>query len=134
VVSIVNRSTIVMTSEVPLWLMGFGAVGIVIGLATYGRKVIETVGKGITEITPTRGFAAEFGAALIILVGSTLGLPLSTTQVLVGAVIGVGLARGIAGLNITVIRRIAGSWIFTIPTTGAVSAVLAYAWIWFRAV
>lgn len=134
VVSIVNTKSITMSSEVPYWLMGFGAVGIVIGLATYGRKVIETVGKGITEITPTRGFAAEFGAALIILVGSTLGMPLSTTQVLVGAVIGVGLARGIAGLNITVIRRITGSWIFTIPTTGAVSAVLAYAWIAFRTI
>lgn len=133
VVSIVNNQQITTDTHVPYWLMGFGAVGIVIGLATYGKKVIETVGKGITEITPTRGFAAEFGASLIILVGSSFGLPLSTTQVLVGAVIGVGLARGIAGLNITVIRKIAGSWIFTIPTTGLVSAALSYAWFAFRA-
>lgn len=132
VVAIVNQNEITASSQVPYWLMGLGAVGIVIGLATYGKKVIETVGKGITEITPTRGFAAEFGAALIILVGSAFGMPLSTTQVLVGAVIGVGLARGIAGLNITVIRKIAGSWIFTIPTTGLVSAVLSYVWIFFR--
>jgi len=133
VVSIVTHNQITATSQVPYWLMGLGAVGIVVGLATYGKKVIETVGKGITEITPTRGFAAEFGAALIILVGSAFGLPLSTTQVLVGAVIGVGLARGIAGLNITVIRKITGSWIFTIPTTGLVSALLSYVWILFRA-
>lgn len=131
VVSIVEPAWLMSLGE-DWWLMvltGLGGFGIVIGLATYGKKVIETVGKGITEITPTRGFAAEFGAASIILVGSSFGLPLSTTQVLVGAVIGVGLARGIAGLNLAVIRKITGSWIFTIPTTGLVSAALSYAWL-----
>ena len=128
VVSVVTNQGIQATSQVPMWLLAFGGVGIVLGLATYGRKVIETIGKGITEITPTRGFAAEFGAAFTILVGSYIGLPLSTTQVLVGAVIGVGLARGIAGLNVAVIRRIAMSWLITIPTTGAISAVLCYVW------
>lgn len=131
VVSIVQPTWLMNVGE-DVWLMGLtglGGIGIVIGLATYGKRVIETVGKGITEITPTRGFAAEFGAASIILVGSSYGLPLSTTQVLVGAVIGVGLARGIAGLNLSVIKRITGSWIFTIPTTGLVSAGMSFAWL-----
>lgn len=132
VVAIVKSSHIVASSTVPLWLLGLGGLGIVVGLATYGRRVIETVGKGITEITPTRGFAAEFGAAFTILVGSYLGLPLSTTQVLVGAIIGVGFARGIAGLNTTVIKRILGSWLVTIPTTGCVSAAMCYIWFLFR--
>jgi phosphate/sulfate permease len=103
--------------------LAFGGFGIIVGLATYGKKVIETIGQGITEITPTRGFAAEFGAAFTIMVGSSLGLPLSTTQVLVGCVIGVGLARGIAGLNINMIRKITGSWLITIPATASVSAL-----------
>ncbi len=125
VISIVQSHHIVLSSQVPWWLLGLGGLGIVIGLATYGRKVIETIGHSITEITPTRGFAAEFGAAFTILIGSHFGLPLSTTQVLVGAVIGVGLARGIAGLNLVVIRKILSSWIITIPATAAVSACLS---------
>ncbi len=128
VASVFKDGYISSSSEVPLWLLGLGGLGIVVGLATYGRKVIETIGTSITEITPTRGFAAEFGASFTILVGSSLGLPLSTTQVLVGAVIGIGLARGLAGLNIVVIKRIMGSWIITIPTTGCVSAALCYIW------
>ncbi|MBH1989433.1 MAG: inorganic phosphate transporter [Myxococcaceae bacterium] len=124
VIAIAFSHHIVITSQVPWWLLGMGGIGIVLGLATYGRKVIETIGHSITEITPTRGFAAEFGAAFTILVGSHFGLPLSTTQVLVGAVIGVGLARGISGLNLIVIRRILNSWIITMPATCAISMVL----------
>lgn len=124
VISIAFSHHIILTTQVPWWLLGMGGIGIVIGLATYGRKVIETIGHSITEITPTRGFAAEFGAAFTILVGSHFGLPLSTTQVLVGAVIGVGLARGIAGLNLVVIRKILSSWVITMPATCLVSACL----------
>lgn len=124
VISIAFSHHIVLTSQIPWWLLAMGGIGIVLGLATYGRKVIETIGHSITEITPTRGFAAEFGAAFTILVGSHFGLPLSTTQVLVGAVIGVGLARGIAGLNLLVIRKILSSWVITIPATCLVSACL----------
>lgn len=124
VISIAFNHHIVLTTQVPWWLLAMGGLGIVIGLATYGRKVIETIGHSITEITPTRGFAAEFGAAFTILVGSHFGLPLSTTQVLVGAVIGVGLARGIAGLNLLVIRKILSSWVITMPATCFVSACL----------
>ena len=104
-------------------MLALGGVGIVIGLATYGMKVIETVGKNITEMTPTRGFAAEFGAAMTILVGTRLGLPLSTTHVLVGAVIGVGFARGIAALNSRVIRNVATSWLITVPVAAVLSAI-----------
>lgn len=126
VISVIQNHNIMLSSLVPMWLLGLGGIGIVFGLATYGRNVIETIGHNITEITPTRGFAAEFGAAFTILIGSNFGLPLSTTQVLVGAVIGVGLARGIAGINFIVIRKILGSWLVTIPSTAILSAILTY--------
>src|SRR5690606_954896 len=90
IVSVCEAGKIMATSVVPSWVLLLGAVGIVIGLATYGYKVIETIGTKITEITPSRGFAAEFGAATTILLGSKLGLPLSTTHTVVGAVVGVG--------------------------------------------
>ena len=124
VYSALTEGVVATKSAVPLWLLGLGGVGIVIGLATFGKRVIETVGKNITEVTPTRGFAAEFGAAATILLGSRLGLPLSTTHVLVGSVIGVGMARGISGLNLVVIRNIAASWIITLPAAALVSALL----------
>lgn len=126
VVSVSQNRNIMLSSLVPMWLLGLGGVGIVFGLASYGKKVIETIGHSITEITPTKGFAAEFGAAFTILIGSNFGLPLSTTQVLVGAVIGVGLARGIAGINLIIIRKILGSWLITIPATTLLSAILSY--------
>ncbi len=115
-----------ISSKVPVpgWVLLLGAVGIVLGLASYGWKVIETVGTKITEITPSRGFAAEFGAASTILIGSQLGLPLSTTHTIVGAVIGVGFARGVNALNLKIILSIIQSWIYTIPFTGVLSVVL----------
>ncbi|MGH7481893.1 MAG: inorganic phosphate transporter, partial [Longimicrobiales bacterium] len=109
---------------VPIWVLVLGGTGIVIGLATYGYKVIGTIGSQITEITPTRGFAAEFGAASTVLVASRIGLPVSTTHTLVGAVIGVGFARGLAALNMRVIRNIANSWLATVPAAAIVAAVL----------
>ncbi|MFQ5729504.1 MAG: inorganic phosphate transporter, partial [Waddliaceae bacterium] len=99
-----------------------GGSGIVIGLATWGWRVIETIGRKITELTPTRGFTADFGAAITILIASRLGMPISTTHTLVGAVIGVGLARGIEALNMGMTRDIIISWIVTVPA-GAVLAV-----------
>lgn len=108
-------------AKIPLWLLMLGGVGIVLGLAIFGRKVIETVGKSITEITPSRGFAAEFGAALTILLGTILGIPLSTTHVLVGSVVGVGMARGIGGIDVSVIKRIFRSWLVTMPLTAGIS-------------
>lgn len=114
------------TVGVPLWVLVLGGGGIVLGLATLGYKVIATIGKEITEITPTRGFSAEFGAAATVLLASSLGLPISTTHTLVGAVIGVGFARGIGALNLRVIRNIVNSWIATVPVAAAASALLFF--------
>jgi phosphate/sulfate permease len=108
------------------WLMAFGGAGIVIGLATMGYRVIATVGKKITEITPTRGFSAAFATASTVLICSKLGMPISTTLVMVGAIMGVGFARGFGALDLKVIRHILGSWAITIP----VSAVLAGTVFW----
>ncbi|HEX2167604.1 MAG TPA: inorganic phosphate transporter [Longimicrobiales bacterium] len=111
---------------VPLWVLVLGGGGIVVGLATMGYKVIATIGKEITEITPTRGFSAEFGAAGTVLLASSMGLPISTTHTLVGAVIGVGFARGIGALNLRIIRNIVNSWLATVPVAAAASALLFF--------
>lgn len=124
ILAVVQTGTVGAQATIPPWVLAAGGVGIVVGLATYGARVIETVGKKITEMTPTRGFSAEFGAAATVLIGSRLGLPLSTTHVLVGAVIGVGFARGIAALNLRVLGSVASSWFITVPLTGVFSAVL----------
>jgi len=112
-------------SHVSVWLLGLGGLGIVLGLATWGWRVIETIGRKITELTPTRGFAAEFGAASTILIASRLGFPISATHTLVGSVLGVGFARGLEALNLSTIRDIVLSWIITIPI-GAVTAIGFY--------
>ncbi|OEC36814.1 inorganic phosphate transporter, PiT family [Pseudomonas cuatrocienegasensis] len=108
-------------SSVPGWVLLLGAVGIVIGLATYGYKVIATIGKEITELTPSRGFAAELATATTVVGASAIGLPVSTTHTLVGAVLGVGLARGIGALNLGVIGKIFMSWLITLPVGAALS-------------
>lgn len=112
---VLRQGTIAVTAEVPTWALALGGTGIVIGLATWGWRVIETIGKKLTELTPTRGFAAEFAAALTILIASRLGMPISTTHTLVGAVVGVGLARGLEALNLTTTRDILLSWLVTVP-------------------
>jgi PiT family inorganic phosphate transporter len=99
----------------------FGCVGVVAGFLIYGRKVIETVGSGITALTPSRAFAATLSAATTVIIANTLGLPVSATQTLVGAVLGVGLARGIGALNLVVIRNIFMSWIVTLPAASLMS-------------
>jgi phosphate/sulfate permease len=125
VVAVVRTGVVGLKTTVPLWALILGGAGIVLGLATWGWRVIETVGKKITELTPSRGFSAEFGAAITIVVASRLGLPISTTHTLVGAVMGVGLARGIAALNLNAIRDIVLSWVVTIPA-GAAFAIGIY--------
>ena len=112
-------------ATVPLWALLLGGTGIVIGLATYGWKVMETIGKKITELTPSRGFCAQFGAATTIVIASKMALPISTTHTLVGAVLGVGLARGIGAINLATVRDIAVSWVITIPA-GALLAIVIY--------
>ncbi len=125
VYSTIKAGAVTAKSTVPLWMLVIGAGGIVIGLATYGYKVMETVGKKITHLTPSRGYSAEFAAAITIVIASQAGLPISTTHTLVGAVLGVGLARGIAATNVSVVGQIALSWIITLPA-GAGLAILFY--------
>jgi PiT family inorganic phosphate transporter len=126
VVGIARTGFTDVPDNVPLarWILAVGGIGIVIGLAMWGYKVIATVGRHITEITPSRGFSAEFATACTVLLASRMGLPVSTTHVLVGAVIGVGLAHGLGALNLRTITRIMGSWIATLPAAAAISAVL----------
>lgn len=113
-------------SALPFWVLMVGGIGIVLGLMMYGHKVIATVGKKITELTPSRGFAAELAAATTVVLASGTGLPISTTHTLVGAVLGVGLARGLAALNLTVIRNILMSWIITLPAGGILAIVFFF--------
>ncbi|MGD8999760.1 MAG: inorganic phosphate transporter [Granulosicoccaceae bacterium] len=112
-------------TALPAWVLLLGGGGIVIGLLMYGRRVIATVGKHITELTPSRGFACELSAATTVVLASGTGLPISTTHTLVGAVLGVGMARGIAALNLNVVRTIFLSWIITLPA-GAILSILFF--------
>ncbi|AUY09366.1 MULTISPECIES: inorganic phosphate transporter [unclassified Aeromonas] len=113
------------SSHIAWWILPLGGIGIVIGLATMGEKVMATVGTGITHLTPSRGFAAQLATAATVVIASGTGLPISTTQTLVGAVMGVGLARGIAALNLGVLRNIVVSWVITLPA-GAILAIAIF--------
>lgn len=115
VVSIVDTGELSQKSPLPFWILLVGGAGIVLGLAMYGRKVIETVGTKITELTPSRGFCCEVSAATTVVLASGIGLPISTTHTLVGAVLGVGMARGVSAINLSVVRGIFMSWIITLP-------------------
>lgn len=115
--SVVKTKSVVLQVEVPLWMLFIGGIAVGGGLLAFGTRVMQTIGKNITEITPTRGFSAEFGAATTILICSRLGLPVSTTHVLVGAVVGVGLMRGVGALDLRVLKNIGLSWIVTLPFT-----------------
>ena len=126
VVSVVRSGTVEVESIMPSWILLLGGVGIMLGLATYGFKVMGTIGRKITELTPSRGFAAELGAAATVVLASGTGLPISTTHTLVGAVLGVGLARGIAALNIRVIGTIFMSWLVTLPAGAALAIVFFF--------
>ncbi len=125
VISVLNEGIVAIESEVQIWVLALGGIGIVIGLATWGWRVIETIGRRITELTPSRGFSAEFGAAVTIFLASKFGIPVSTTHTLVGAVLGVGLARGMTALNLNMVRDIIIAWVVTIPA-GAILAILFY--------
>ncbi len=125
VVSVAQSGVIAAQSALPIWILILGGGGIVIGLATFGRHVIATVGERITQLTPSRGFAAELAAATTIVIASGTGIPISTTHTLVGAVLGVGLARGIEAIDLRVVGRIFVSWVVTIPA-GAILAIVFF--------
>ncbi|MBT4255948.1 MAG: inorganic phosphate transporter [Gammaproteobacteria bacterium] len=113
-------------SALPFWILLLGGAGIVTGLAMWGYKVIATIGRNITELTPSRGFAAELAAATTVVVASGTGIPVSTTHTLVGAVLGVGIARGIGALNLGVVGRIFLSWVVTLPVGAGISIVFFF--------
>ncbi|MGB5510313.1 MAG: inorganic phosphate transporter [Woeseiaceae bacterium] len=125
IISTATTGEIASKSVLPIWVLMLGGGGIVIGLATFGRHVIATVGKKITQLTPSRGFAAELAAATTIVIASGTGMPISTTHTLVGAVLGVGMARGIEAIDLRVVGRIFLSWIVTIPA-GALLAIVFF--------
>ena len=110
--------------EVPVYLLALGGIGISIGCLTWGRRVMKTVGSRITSLTNTRGFSVDFGAATTVLIASKLGLPISTSHTVVGAVIGVGLARGLEAVDLSIIKKIIVSWILTLPIAAGTSIVI----------
>ncbi|ATH77924.1 MULTISPECIES: inorganic phosphate transporter [Halomonadaceae] len=127
VISVVRSDGVIDSAAlVPWWVLVLGGGGIVVGLVTYGHKVIATVGTGITELTPSRGFAATLAAATTVVLASGTGLPISTTHTLVGAILGVGLARGMAALNLRVIGTIVMSWLITLPAGAGLAIVFFF--------
>ena len=127
VIETVQQGSVAMQPHVAWWVLALGGAGIVVGLATWGWRVIQTIGRQITELTPSRGFAAEFAAATTIVIASRFQMPISTTHTLVGAVLGVGLARGIGALNLYTVRDIVASWIITIPAGAGLAILFFYA-------
>ncbi len=111
-------------ASVPTWLLALGGIGIAIGCLTWGQKVMRTVGGRITSLTNTRGFSVDFGAATTVLVCSKLGLPISTSHTVVGAVIGVGLARGLEAVDLSIIKKIIVSWLLTLPIAAGTSITI----------
>ena len=128
IVSVVQSGgEVAAKSVIPPWILLIGASGIVIGLAMLGFRVMMTVGRAITELTPSRGFAAQLAAAGTVVFASGTGLPISTTHTLVGAVLGVGLARGIGAINLNVVGKIILSWIVTLPVGAGLSILFFFA-------
>ena len=127
VVSIVQSGgEVVQTAGLPLWILVLGGVGIVVGLSTMGYRVMETIGTKITELTPTRGYCATLAAATTVVLASKTGLPVSTTQIAVGAVMGVGLARGVGAIDMRVVGGIILSWLVTLPAGGILAALFFF--------
>jgi PiT family inorganic phosphate transporter len=126
VVHVARGAAMAGTAPLEPWMLMVGGIGIVFGLATWGYRVMETVGRKITELTPSRGFAAELAAALTIVLASRLGIPVSTTHILVGSVLGVGLARGIGALDLRVVGKILVSWVATLPIAALLSVFFFY--------
>lgn len=126
IVGVIKSGAIASKTVMPSWILLLGGGGIVLGLATYGFKVMATIGRKITLLTPSRGFAAELGAAGTVVLASATGLPISTTHTLVGAVLGVGFARGIAAINLQVVGTIFMSWLITLPAGAGLSILFFF--------
>jgi PiT family inorganic phosphate transporter len=109
---------------IPIWILVFGGIGIAIGLSTWGYRVVWTIGKKITDLTPSRGFSADIACATTVLICSALGMPVSTTHTIVGAVIGVGLARGFDAVNFGKVKQIVYSWVITVPAAAGISILI----------
>ena len=126
VITVAQSGIVGSKAALPIWVLVLGGTGIVVGLATFGRHVIATVGEKITQLTPSRGFAAELAAATTIVIASGTGLPVSTTHTLVGAILGVGMARGIEAIDLRVVGRIFASWLITVPIGALLSIIFFY--------
>lgn len=124
IIGIAESGVLGVTTQIPLWLLALGGIGIAVGCLTWGRRVMRTVGGRITKLNHTRGFSVEFAAATTVLAASKLGLPISTSHTVVGAVIGVGLARGLDAVDTSVIKKIATSWLLTVPIAAVTSAAI----------
>jgi len=124
IVAIYSSNSVSQTSSVPIWILALGGVGIVIGLATWGYRVIETIGHKMTKVTPCRGFTIELATATTVIFASRLGFPISSTHSQVGSVTGTGLADGIKAVNWWLFVNIFASWVFTLPFTGLVTALV----------
>jgi PiT family inorganic phosphate transporter len=122
--AVIHTQQLAMAVSIPIELLALGGVGLAIGIYFWGHRVMETVGKKITAITPTRGFSAEFGTATTVLLCSRLGMPVSTTHVAIGNIIGVGLARGISAINLDVIKRIFTAWLVSLPAAAIFSIAI----------
>lgn len=127
VVSIVQSGgQLTQQADIPVWILLLGGSGIVLGLTTMGYRVMQTIGRRITPLTPTKGFCATLAAAATIVIASRTGLPVSTTQIAVGGVIGVGIARGIAAIDLRVVGEILISWLITLPVGGILAALIFF--------
>ncbi len=127
VVSIIQSGgEVAQKAAIPLWILALGGFGIVVGLATMGYKVMQTIGTKITELTPTRGYCATLAAATTVVLASKTGLPVSTTQIAVGCVMGVGLARGVGALDLRVVGNIVVSWVVTLPAGALLAAIFFF--------
>jgi inorganic phosphate transporter, PiT family len=121
IIPLAQNGEMSVAAQVPYWLLGLGGIGIAFGCLTWGKRVMQTVGHRITSLTNTRGFSVDFGAATTVLVASKLGLPISTSHTVVGAVIGVGLARGLEAIDLGIIKKIVVSWLITLPVAAVTS-------------
>lgn len=121
----ISKGNLTGSGGIPLWILAMGGAGIALGTFCLGHKVMHTMGKRITKLTNTRGFAVAFGAATTVLLASNLGMPISTTHAAVGAIVGVGVARGFSAVDFRVLYKIGIYWVLTLPIA-AITCIIIY--------